>query len=44
MDSCFVNVDAPLHALADAPLDTVKTNVNGVLDVLRDPSSKERQA
>jgi len=30
----------PLHALADAPLDTVKTNVNGVLDVLRDPKLK----
>jgi phospholipid transport system substrate-binding protein len=30
----------PLHAFAGAPLDTVKTNVNGVLDVLRDPKLK----
>ena len=27
----------PLHAFAGVPLDTVKANVNGVLDVLRDP-------
>lgn len=27
----------PLLVFAGAPLDTVKTNVNGVLDVLRDP-------
>ena len=27
----------PFHALAGVPLDTVKTKVNGVLDVLRDP-------
>jgi phospholipid transport system substrate-binding protein len=27
----------PIQALAGAPLDTVKTNVNGLLDVLRDP-------
>ncbi|MBA4416892.1 MAG: toluene tolerance protein [Syntrophus sp. (in: bacteria)] len=27
----------PLHVFAGVPLDTVKTNVNGVLDVLRDP-------
>jgi phospholipid transport system substrate-binding protein len=27
----------PIHAFAGAPLDTVKTNVNSVLDVLRDP-------
>jgi len=27
----------PIHAFAGAPLDTVKTNVNGVLEVLRDP-------
>ena len=27
----------PVHAFAGAPLDTVKTNVNGVLEVLRDP-------
>lgn len=28
---------APLHAFAGVPLDTVRSNVNGVLDVLRDP-------
>jgi phospholipid transport system substrate-binding protein len=27
----------PLHVFAGVPLDTVKANVNGVLDVLRDP-------
>jgi phospholipid transport system substrate-binding protein len=27
----------PLHAFAGVPLDIVKSNVNGVLDVLRDP-------
>jgi phospholipid transport system substrate-binding protein len=27
----------PVHALAGPPLDTVKSNVNGLLDVLRDP-------
>ena len=27
----------PIHALAGVPLDTVKSNVNGLLDVLRDP-------
>ena len=30
----------PLYAFAGVPLDTVKTNVNGVLDVLRDPKLK----
>jgi phospholipid transport system substrate-binding protein len=35
-----VMVMLPLHAFAGAPLDTVKTNVNGVLDVLRDPKLK----
>lgn len=30
----------PLHAFAGVPLDTVKTNVNSVLDVLRDPGLK----
>ncbi len=30
----------PLYAFAGAPLDTVKTNVNDVLDVLRDPKLK----
>jgi phospholipid transport system substrate-binding protein len=30
----------PIHAFAGAPLETVKTNVNGVLDVLRDPKLK----
>ena len=30
----------PLVAFAGAPLDTVKANVNGVLDVLRDPKLK----
>ena len=30
----------PLLALADTALDTVKANVNGVLDVLRDPKLK----
>jgi phospholipid transport system substrate-binding protein len=30
----------PIHALAGVPLDTVKTNVNSLLDVLRDPKLK----
>ena len=30
----------PLFAFAGVPLDTVKANVNGVLDVLRDPKLK----
>jgi len=30
----------PIHAFAGVPLDTVKTNVNGVLDVLGDPKLK----
>jgi len=30
----------PFPALAGVPLDTVKSNVNGVLDVLRDPKLK----
>ena len=30
----------PLYAFAGAPLDTVKTNVNGVLDILGDPKLK----
>ena len=30
----------PLHVFADTPFDTVKTNVNGVLDILRDPKLK----
>ena len=30
----------PLHALAGVPLDTIKANANGVLDVLRDPKLK----
>ncbi len=30
----------PLHSFAGVPLDTVKTNVNSVLDVLRDPKLK----
>lgn len=30
----------PIHAFAGVPLDTVKANVNGVLDVLRDPKLK----
>jgi len=30
----------PLNAFAGAPLDSVKANVNGVLDVLRDPKLK----
>jgi phospholipid transport system substrate-binding protein len=30
----------PLHALAGIPLDTIKANANGVLDVLRDPKLK----
>lgn len=30
----------PIHAFAGVPLDTVKTNVNGVLDVLRNPKLK----
>jgi phospholipid transport system substrate-binding protein len=30
----------PLFAFADAPLDTVKANVNSVLDLLRDPKLK----
>ena len=29
-----------LTAFAGVPLDTVKANVNGVLDVLRDPKLK----
>jgi phospholipid transport system substrate-binding protein len=33
----FVVTTIPIHALAGAPLDTVKSNVNGLLDVLRDP-------
>jgi phospholipid transport system substrate-binding protein len=30
----------PIRTLAAVPLDTVKTNVNGLLDVLRDPKLK----
>jgi len=30
----------PLHAFAGVPLDTIKANANGVLDVLRDPKLK----
>jgi phospholipid transport system substrate-binding protein len=30
----------PVHVLAGVPLDTVKANVSGVLDVLRDPKLK----
>lgn len=30
----------PLHVFAGVPLDTVKTNVNGVLDILGDPKLK----
>lgn len=30
----------PLNAFAGPPLDTVKANANGVLDVLRDPKLK----
>ena len=30
----------PMHASAGAPLDTVKANANGVLDVLHDPKLK----
>jgi phospholipid transport system substrate-binding protein len=33
----FIVTTIPVHALAGAPLDTVKSNVNGLLDVLRDP-------
>ena len=33
----FVATAIPIHALAGVPLDTVKSNVNGLLDVLRDP-------
>ena len=35
-----VMVMLPLHAFAGVPLDTVKTNVNGVLDILGDPKLK----
>jgi phospholipid transport system substrate-binding protein len=34
----------PAYAYADAPLDTVQTNVNKVLDVLRDPKLKAESA
>ena len=30
-------------AIAAAPLDTVKANVDGVLEILRDPSSRGRR-
>jgi phospholipid transport system substrate-binding protein len=33
----LVVIIVPIRALAGVPLDTVKSNVNGVLDVLRDP-------
>lgn len=33
----FIVTIIPIHALAGAPLDTVKSNVNSLLDVLRDP-------
>jgi phospholipid transport system substrate-binding protein len=33
----FIVTVIPIHALAGAPLDTVKSNVNSLLDVLRDP-------
>lgn len=36
----LVLVMSPIRGLAGVPLDTVKTNVNGVLDVLRDPKLK----
>ena len=36
----LVMVLLPLHALAGIPLDTIKANANGVLDVLRDPKLK----
>lgn len=36
----LVVIIIPIRALAGAPLDTVKSNVNGVLDVLRDPQLK----
>jgi len=32
----------PLHAFAGVPLDTVKSNVNDVLNVLRDPQLQRR--
>jgi phospholipid transport system substrate-binding protein len=36
----FMVILSPLHALAGVPLDTVKANVNAVLDVLSDPRLK----
>jgi phospholipid transport system substrate-binding protein len=35
-----VLLTVPFYAFAGVPLDTVKSNVNGVLDVLRDPKLK----
>ena len=40
--SSVLSVILPVHA--GAPLDTVQTNVNKVLDVLRDPTLKAESA
>lgn len=36
----LIMIIIPVYVLAGIPLDTVKSNVNGVLDVLRDPKLK----